>query len=482
MKGLEVKEVFFSELIEDNEKFRIDDEFFLKEYIAAYKKIKTKPYDKLGLEIDVLTDYHANGSYENLNKNVRIMDYPEYAYMIRSTDLEKLDFTSDVKYVDEHAYNHLNKTKLYGGELLINKIGSPGRTYLMPLLDRPATVGMNLFMIRLKKDTHYNCKFIWAFFNCKFGKKIIYRKVNGTVPLTIDKEAVRSLYLPRLLPDFQNKISAIIDEAFEKLALSKRIYSQAEEILLDEIGLKDFSPSTEPVNIKKFSESFATSGRLDAEYYQRKYEEVIAKIKAQSHDTLVNLVTISKSIEAGSENYVDEGLPFLRVADYSKYGTSEPQKCLSSNFVKANQKLIDKLKPKKGTIFFSKDGSVGTAYHLRADMDCITSGAILHLKVKDESQLIPEYLTLALNSKLVQMQSERDAGGSIILHWRVSEIENVIVPVIPYPKQQQIAELIEQSFMLKKQSEKLLEVAKRAVEIAIEQDEETALQYIKGNG
>lgn len=38
---------------------------------------------------------------------------------------------------------------------------------------------------------------------------------------------------------------------------------------------------------------------------------------------------------------------------------------------------------------------------------------------------------------------------------------------------------IEESFRLKKQSEQLLETAKRAVEIAIEQDEEEAMRYIE---
>lgn len=76
------------------------------------------------------------------------------------------------------------------------------------------------------------------------------------------------------------------------------------------------------------------------------------------------------------------------------------------------------------------------------------------------------------------MQSERDAGGSIILHWRVGDIENVVVPIIDYPNQQKIAELVEESFRLKKQSVQLLETAKRAVEIAIEQDEDEAIKYI----
>jgi type I restriction enzyme S subunit len=115
---------------------------------------------------------------------------------------------------------------------------------------------------------------------------------------------------------------------------------------------------------------------------------------------------------------------------------------------------------------------------LRKDENIITSGAILHLTVKDKNEILPEYLTLALNSKLVQMQAERDAGGSIILHWRIGEIENVVVPIIDYQNQQKIAALVEESFMLKKQSEQLIETAKRAVEIAIEKDEESAMKYL----
>jgi type I restriction enzyme S subunit len=41
-----------------------------------------------------------------------------------------------------------------------------------------------------------------------------------------------------------------------------------------------------------------------------------------------------------------------------------------------------------------------------------------------------------------------------------------------------ITDLITQSFSLKKQSEHLLDVAKRAVEIAIEQDEAAAMAWI----
>ena len=220
--------------------------------------------------------------------------------------------------------------------------------------------------------------------------------------------------------------------------------------------------------MKSFSDSFTATGRLDAEYYQPKYEQVMNKLMSRSHERLIKLVSIQKSIELGSDAYSedDEGLPFLRVADYSKHGITKPQKRLNAAFVAENHDDLDALKPKKNTILFSKDGSVGEAYCLREDGNFITSGAVLHLTVRDPDEVLPDYLTLALNSKLVKMQAERDAGGSIILHWRVGEIENVVVPLVDMPTQEKIAALVKESFSLKAESERLLDVAKRAVEIA----------------
>ncbi len=227
-------------------------------------------------------------------------------------------------------------------------------------------------------------------------------------------------------------------------------------------------------------DSFAATGRLDAEYYQPKYAQMVSHITAQAYARLIELVSIQKSIEPGSDAYSDDegGLPFLRVADYSKHGITKPQKRLSTAFVAENSVDLDALKPKKHAILFSKDGSVGEAYCLREDANFITSGAVLHLTVLDPDKVLPEYLTLALNSMLVKMQAERDAGGSIILHWRVGEIENVVVPLVDMPTQEKIATMVQESFSLKAESERLLDVAKRAVEIAIEDSEAAALNYL----
>jgi restriction endonuclease S subunit len=315
----------------------------------------------------------------------------------------------------------------------------------------------------------------------KFGFSQLQRQRELTIQyqLTLERTKRVQVFVPTL--SFQEKTASFSTAAEKKIALSRTAYALAESLLLETLGLSNFKPSAEAVNIKLFKDSFGTSGRLDAEYYQPKYEQMLAHISQLPHAALGNLVDIQKSIEPGSDAYSDDaqGLPFLRVADYSKQGITPPQVRLSENFVRDNTEKLAALKPKKESILFSKDGSVGQAYCLREDADFITSGAILHLSVKDKTQVLPDYLTLTLNSKVVQQQAERDAGGSIILHWRKEEIENVLVPIVDMAIQQKIATQIQDSVALKAESERLLEVAKRAVEIAIEQDEEAGMTYLR---
>ncbi len=52
---------------------------------------------------------HANGSYEILREHVELLDEPNYALMVRTTDLEKNNFTGSVKYITQKAYDFMTK-------------------------------------------------------------------------------------------------------------------------------------------------------------------------------------------------------------------------------------------------------------------------------------------------------------------------------------------------------------------------------------
>ena len=474
--GLEINETRYSELGIDNEKYRFDSEFYLKRFTSAYQKIKTINYTTIRDVMSCLTDFHSNGSYESIAANFVLLDSPDYAYMVRTTDLETDNFSENIKYITKHAYEYLAKSKLFGGELLINKIGSPGRTYLMPHLNKPVSLGMNLFMLRTKKDIGTNEAVLYLFFNSHIGKAVIERKINGTVPLTIDKEAIKSLYVPL----FSDKLSDTLNLALEKISLFKRksleSYNDAKKLLDTYLNIKINSDST--YSVKALSNSLMQSGRLDAEYYQPKYDALFDSLQQFPVANLSGdggLVSINKSIEPGSEAYQDEGIPFVRVSDVNKYGITEPSIKLSITIVPD----IESLYPHKDTILLSKDGSIGIAYKVQEDMQVVTSGALLHLKIKDETKVLPDYLTLVLNSQIVQLQAERDCNGAIIQHWKPSDVEKVLIPILDMDKQKEISDKVQESFRLRKEAQHLLDNAIKAVEMAIETDESTALAWLK---
>lgn len=68
LERLDISLVSFKTVINDNTKYRIDDKYYNKEYLKAYSKILSKPHIILGNEIEVLTDFHSNGSYESIAK------------------------------------------------------------------------------------------------------------------------------------------------------------------------------------------------------------------------------------------------------------------------------------------------------------------------------------------------------------------------------------------------------------------------------
>jgi type I restriction enzyme S subunit len=79
-----------------------------------------------------------------------------------------------------------------------------------------------------------------------------------------------------------------------------------------------------------------------------------------------------------------------------------------------------------------------------------------------------EYLALCINFIIGQMQIERDAGGSVISHWKPEQIKKLQVPIFSKSTQQKIADLVRQSHHARKKAKELLEKAKREVEELIE--------------
>ena len=165
---------------------------------------------RLGDYMTTLTDFSANGSYELLDSHVVMYDEPRYAIMVRTTDLEAGDLKNGVKYIDQDAYELLGKSKLYGGEMIMNKIGSAGKIYIMPHIKMPASLGRNAFMFRF--DHRINMAFLYALLTSEYGTAEIQQHVRGAVTKTITKDSARSIRIIVPPLELQEQFAAFVEQ------------------------------------------------------------------------------------------------------------------------------------------------------------------------------------------------------------------------------------------------------------------------------
>lgn len=439
---------------------RIDAEYFLKQNLLYEDLLNRHSCFVLG-DISIVTD----GIHDSI-------DYDETSEinLISATSPKDnfFDLTRNVHISSEQHYKN-PRTALRENDIILSTVGTIGNCAIVSKEILPANSDRHVGIIRIKEELTPSV--VSTFLLSKYGRNQTIRESTGNVQLNLFLYKIRAIKIPKFSSEFQNIIEDDYNFAQNLLINSKSYYIQAEDILNKEVNITNVENSKN-YSIKGLSESFVKSKRLDAEYYQDKYDKLFSLIKNEKR--LSEIVTITKSVEPGSDKYKEDGIPFIRVSNLSKFGLSDTDIYLDRERFKTT------IKPKKDTILFSKDGSIGIAYKVEKDIDAITSSALLHLTITTKD-VLSDYLTLVLNSKIVQLQAERDSGGSIIEHWRLSEIENVLIPILNLNIQSQITQKVQESFKLRKQSKDLLNKAVKAVDIAIEKSEEDAIKWLKEN-
>jgi len=449
-----------------NHEFRIDAEYYREEILNSINVLEKHNKDSL----DNLVDFII-GPFGSTVTVDQYVDKSEYRY-IRNKDINDFLIKDDEPaLIPKDVYDDLPKYHIKDNDLLITVVGTLGKVAIATNKDTKSIFSCKSTLIRTKSINPF---YLLTYLNSNTGRLFSLRGKRGAIQEGLNLSDLKEIQVFIPSNKFQTFIETIVKKSFAGADKSKKLYSKAQSLFLSELGLTNWQPKHQLTFIKNYSDT-EQSERIDAEYYQPKYEEIIKAIQGYSGgwDTLGNLVIVKKSVEVGSSEYIDEGIPFVRVSNLSPFEITE-EKYISEELYQE----IAQHQPKKGEIFFSKDATPGIAYYLNeTPQKMIPSGGILRLKSKSD-KINNEYLTLVLNSILTKEQVNRDVGGSVILHWRSDQVKGTVIPILPEEKQTQIQQKVIESFNLRKQSKHLLECAKRAVEMAIEQDEETAMQWV----
>jgi len=470
LEGLEISEVKYSYLLSSNDIFRFDSGFFLKEYIndeGLVLKLSNKSLSEL------FEDIKSFGAY-SLNNHVTYQDYG--IPFIRGVNMKngKIDF-SNMIYIDSNANKLLWKSEVKPDMILLSMSGTLGDVAIASKCWK-YPINSNQDIAKIELGIKSNAQYIYTFLLSKYGQNYIKREARGSVQQHVFLSQIEQFIIPLFSVRFEQKIQLIIETIEDLDNRSKTTYTQAENLLLETLGLKGFKPSKEKINIKSFKESFLLSGRLDAEYYQEKYEEIEEKLKSTPHwDFLGKLIEKIDTGEYSPEYFVKgekKDLTFYIRSTNIKDGQID----IDNNYF-VSKNLFNRV-AKKGNIVTARVGSVGVFGEIRNELDgAIYSDNVLCFQLPNN--YIPSVYSLLFNSKYYFELIDRLSRGSVQQRLNQETLKDLIIPTIDFKIQQQISDKIEESFLLKEQSEELLELAKAAVEMAIEEDEERGMGFIE---
>ncbi|GLH58496.1 restriction endonuclease subunit S [Helicobacter ailurogastricus] len=218
-------------------------------------------------------------------------------------------------------------------------------------------------------------------------------------------------------------------------------------------------------SIKTLKQSLGSSGRLDAEYYQEKYERAEAQLKKHG---FVLLEDICSHINYGSvptSPYCgrDEGIPYIKGLNLKNLSISGRLDC-----IKDTQKLASKFFTQKNDIIISQMGTVGDVGVVSQEQEgYIFASFTIRVRLKDP-HFNPFYIALYIQDIAKNWYLQRHiAQASVRQNTDLPTIRKLYIPKIPTPIQENIAKHLQNSFTLRAQAKEALERAKMQLEHAL---------------
>lgn len=452
----------FRETIEND---RVDAEYFGPEYIQSDRFLKTKTCKTLGTITHI-----SDGNHLSIAEN--FLDKPGIRYL-RGQDLSTEMVLSDrnIVYIDEVIFRQLKRSHIFKNDILITIVGA--NTGLVGLVYAPPdklVASCKLGIVRPQKGILSG--YLYALLTSQYGQNQILRSIRGGGQTGLILPDIRKLSIARFEDTFEDYIHQIVYQGHELIEQAENIYCEAEKILLSELGLLNWKPKHHQAFVKNFSDTQA-SERIDAEYFQPKYEEVVKQIK-QYKKGYNHLDEIVKVKDKNFQPQDDVVYRYIELANISTNGNI-------SGFIEAQGKDLPtraRRKVNTGDVIVSTiEGSLSSIALISEDLDnalCSTGFFVI-----TSEKINSETLLIFLKSLAGQLQLKKGCSGTILTAIGDDEFRRIILPDLSSNIQLDIKNKISEMYKAKALSKHLLGIAKHAVEMAVEKNEAIAAKWIK---
>jgi len=458
MDGLECSEIYLSAL---ERTARIDAEFYKKGNLEVSDFLKEKTLQSFTASFSV-----SDGNHMSISDAFRNKGIPYY----RGQDIYNIfiEAASPVC-IDTNTFNHphMKRSHLKRGDVLMSIVGAIVGNSAIVTSDSEATCSCKLAIMR-SKQTDILPEVLLTFIKTKYGQNQIQKFKRGAAQTGLLLEDFDQLLIPIFSSCLQEQIKEVIQSAHDKVVKESEVHEEAKTFLLSALGFDSAMVSKNGISEKLLSESFGTSGRLDAEYYQPKYEDIEKRL-----NTTESVGTLCDIHDA---NYVPDekkDYQYIELANVGMFGNVYGVEKIHGKDLPTRARR----KVNKGQVIISSiEGSLQSCALITDDYHnalCSTGFYVI-----DSDHINSETLLVLFKSEPIQALMKQRCSGTILTAISKDFLLSMPLPLIDDMSQKDIAEKVQKSFALRRQAEKLIATAVRAVEIAIEEDEAAAISYI----
>lgn len=189
-----------------------------------FKNLRNWHYKPISSITETITDYVANGSFATLKEDTEYVASSKFI-LIRLVDYNN-NFNGEFKYITKESYEFLDKTKLFGGEIIISNVGAnAGTVFKTPYLKYKMSLGPNSIVVKTKE----NDDFYYYWFKSIYGQFSLDSIKTGSAQPKFNKTDFRKLLVP--VPDIleQNRIANILNNLDGKIEVNNKIIANLEE-------------------------------------------------------------------------------------------------------------------------------------------------------------------------------------------------------------------------------------------------------------
>ena len=448
---------------------RIDAEFYSRKNIQALEGLVERNALPITQFVNVTDGNHMTISDFYCDEG----GIPYY----RGTDTSSffIEQASNPLRIEQRAFDvpNMRRSHLKKGDVLMSIVGTVGNLSLV-VANAKATCSCKLAIMR-PKDIEPG--FLAVYLKSYYGQNQIQKYRRGAVQTGLILEDFDQILIPGFSKKFREKVAGLVTYTYGITEQSQATYAKAEKLLLETLGVANFTPDTETVNIKSFKDSFAATGRLDAEHYQPKYDQLRATLEHYAGG-VTTVGELAGEIANGAEvrEYQEQGVAYLRVGDL-KGLTIDAASVVRIDPTSA-EKGLEKIDLQAGDVLVSRSGSLAVTAVVEAEWaNALISSHLIRLRITDK-RIDPYFLALFLGVVPGKMQIQQRSNGGVQPEINQPALKSILVPIPAISAQQEIRRLILEARKLRDSSNDLLIAAKRAVEIAIEQDENAALDWL----